>query len=73
MSGKTSTRSKRRYNNKHYDKLYIAVPIGARDEIHAAAAAHGMSTAAYIRHLVLADNPAESCPVLRGGGLCKRG
>lgn len=69
MSGKTSTRAKRRYNERHYEKLYVAVPIGARDEIHAAAAAHGLSTAAYIRHLVLADNPDRAFPVLGGGGV----
>lgn len=63
----TSTKVKREWNKKHYDKLYISVPAGARDEIHRAAAAHGMSTAAYIQHLVIADNP-DSTPILGGGG-----
>lgn len=72
-SGKTSTESKREWNKRNYDKLYVCVPIGAREEIHAAAELHGMSTAAYIRHLILADNPAAELPTLRGGGEPKNG
>ena len=66
----TATEVKRRWNAIHYDKLYIDVPAGAREEIHAAAKLRGMSTAAYIRHLVIMDtakNP-EIAPILRGGG-----
>lgn len=63
----TSTASKREWNKRNYDSLHIKVPKGARVEIHAAARAHGMSMAEYIRHLILADNP-EECPILGGGG-----
>lgn len=64
----TSTAVKRRWNEAHYDRIHISVPIGAKDEIHAIAAAHGMSTAAYIKHLIIADNSPENCPILSGGG-----
>lgn len=33
MSGKTSTDSKRKYNEKAYDRLYITVPKGDKDKI----------------------------------------
>lgn len=64
----TSTESKREWNKANYDRLYVMVPKGARDEIHAVAAAHGMSTAAYIRHLIIADNRPDDLPTLVGGG-----
>ena len=66
----TSAEVKNRWNAAHYDRVVITVPIGARDEIKAAAAAHGLSVAAYIRMLVIrdtAENP-ENTRFLRGGG-----
>ena len=71
-SGATSTKAKREWNKRNYEKLYIALPIGARDEIHAAAERHGMSTAAYIRHLVIADNNGVYMPNLGGGGVFEK-
>ena len=67
----TSAEVKNRWNSEHYDRIVITVPIGARDEIKAAAAAHGMSVAAYVRYLIIHDmreNP-DSTRFLRGGGV----
>lgn len=69
----TSAEVKNRWNAAHYDRIVITVPIGARDEIKAAAAAHGLSVAAYIRMLVIhdtAENP-ENTRFLRGGGVAE--
>lgn len=66
-SGKTSTDAKREWCKRSYDRVYIMVPKGAREEIHAAARRHGMSMASYIRHLIIADNPPEDLPQLGGG------
>lgn len=69
----TSAEVKNRWNAEHYDRIVITVPIGARDEIKAAAAQHGMSVAAYVRYLVIHDmreNP-ESTRFLRGGGVAE--
>lgn len=68
---KTSAEVKNRWNAEHYDRVVITVPAGARDEIKAAAAAHGLSVAAYIRMLVIHDtakNP-DITHILRGGGV----
>lgn len=69
----TSTEVKARWNKKHYDSITFAVPKGAGDEITAIAKQNGMSRAAYIRHLILADNPetaekGDILPILRTGG-----
>ena len=69
----TSAEVKNRWNAAHYDRIVITVPAGARDEIKAAAAAHGLSVAAYIRMLVIHDtakNP-DSTRILRGGGVAE--
>lgn len=67
----TSPEVKDRWNRNHYDQIGFRVPIGGADEIRAAAAARGMSVAAYIRHLVIADNREnpENTRFLRGGGM----
>lgn len=67
----TSAEVKNRWNAAHYDRVVITVPIGARDEIQAAAKRHGMSVAAYIRMLVIHDNAEnpENTRILRGGGV----
>lgn len=66
----TSPEVKNRWNEKHYDRIMITVPKGARDEIRKAAASRGLSVAAYVRTLIIrdtADTP-ELTPTLRGGG-----
>lgn len=69
----TSTAVKNRWNKKHYDTVRFHVPKGALEEVHKAAEVHGLSMAAYIRHLILADNPTTAengdiMPILRTGG-----
>lgn len=66
----TSCEVKDRWNRQHYDAITFRVPIGAAEEVRAAAELHGMSVAAYIRHLIIADNAEnpEITPFLRGGG-----
>lgn len=67
----TSPEVKNRWNAKHYDRMAIVIPKGARDEINAAAKARGMSTSAYIRALLLRDMQANGdiSPNLAGGGV----
>ena len=65
----TSPEVKNRWNDRHYDKVIITVPKGAREEIKKVAAAHGLSVAAYVRTLIIkdtAENP-ETTPFLGGG------
>jgi hypothetical protein len=69
----TSTAVKNRWNQKHYDVVRFHVPKGALEEIHKIAERHGMSIAAYMRHLIIADNPetqenGDIMPILRTGG-----
>lgn len=66
----TSCEVKDRWNREHYDRVAITVPKGARDEVQAAAAAHGQSVSAYIRSLIIRDNAEkpETTRNLRGGG-----
>lgn len=70
----TSAEVKNRWNAAHYDRIVITVPIGARDEIKAAAAANGLSVSAYIRMLVIRDTSEkpENTQFLRGGGIAER-
>lgn len=68
----TSSEVKNRWNKKHYDVVQFHVPKGANEEIQRIAETHGMSKAAYIRHLILADNPetaenGDKLPILRTG------
>lgn len=70
----TSYEVKNRWNRKHYDMVQVLVTIGAKDEIKAIAESRGMSVSAYIRHLIVKDNPIEPekpdiLPILRGGGV----
>lgn len=66
----TSPEVKDRWNRKHYDQVVFRCGIGGRKLIQDAAAAHGMSMAEYLRHLVIADNPenADISAILGGGG-----
>ena len=52
--GKTSTASKRAYNEKAYDRLAITVPKGRKAAIEAAAAALGESINQYTQKALLA-------------------
>ena len=52
--GKTSTASKRAYNEKAYDRLAITVPKGRKAAIEAAAAALGESVNQYTQKALLA-------------------
>lgn len=70
----TSWEVKNRWNRKHYENVNVLVTIGAKDEIKAIAESRGMSVSAYIRHLIIKDNPLEPekpdiLPILRGGGV----
>lgn len=48
MSGKTSTASKRKYNNANYEYIQVVVQKGNKDIVKAAAAKAGESVNAYI-------------------------
>lgn len=52
--GKTSTASKRAYNEKAYDRLAITVPKGRKAVIEAAAAVLGESVNQYTQKALLA-------------------
>lgn len=65
------TEAKQRYNEKHYDQLKVWTPKGGREIIKQLAAAAGLSTAEYIRSLVIRDAAARGIDVraeLGGGG-----
>lgn len=51
----TSPEVKDRYNRKHYDQVQLRVAKGGRDKLQQLALSEGLSTAAYIRHLIIAD------------------
>lgn len=60
--GKTSTASKRKYNEKAYDRINIVVPKGMKEKYQEAAKEKKMSLNAYINKLMEDDNknsPAE--------------
>lgn len=69
----TSPEVKDRWNREHYDHIGFRAPKGSAEELRAIAAARGMSVAAYIRHLIIADNAEkpETTHFLRGGGVLK--
>lgn len=52
--GKTSTASKRAYNEKAYDRLAITVPKGRKAAIEAAASSAGESVNQYTQKALLA-------------------
>ena len=51
----TSPEVKDRYNRKHYDQVQLRVAKGGREQLQQLALSEGLSTAAYIRHLIIAD------------------
>lgn len=66
----TSPEVKNRWNKKHYETVSVLVPIGSKEEVQQLAEELGMSTSAYIRHLVLEDarRRGREAATLRGGG-----
>lgn len=53
--GTSATQSKRRYNAKSYDRLYITVKRGEKAEITRKAAAGGESLNEYVCRLIAED------------------
>ena len=74
MSRKTHTSCevKDRWNRQHYDSILIRTGKGGREAIQAMADFHGLSVAAYIRHLIIADAESHGkggiSAILGGGG-----
>lgn len=58
--GKTSSAAKRRYNDKAYDRIFVTVPKGDKEEIKARAERNGESVNAYINRLL--DQDKKSSP-----------
>ena len=61
--GKTSTASKRAYNEKAYDRLAITVPKGQKATIEAAASSAGESVNQYTQKALLARMGLTEWPV----------
>lgn len=55
VSGKTSTASKRLYNEKAYDRISLVVKKGRKEELKAYAESKGMSINGYINKLIDED------------------
>lgn len=74
MSRKTHTSCevKDRWNRNHYDSILIRTGKGGREAIQAMADFHGLSVAAYVRHLIIADAESHGkggiSAILGGGG-----
>lgn len=51
----TSSEVKSRYNRKHYDQITFRCGKGGLQAVKALADSTGMSLAAYLRHLIIAD------------------
>lgn len=70
-STEARTQAKQRYNERHYDQLKIWTPKGGRAVIAQLAAASGLSTAEYIRQLVIRDADHKGIDVrdALGGGV----
>lgn len=60
----TSTQVKARYNRKHYDVISIRAGRGSRAAVRSLAELRGLSMAAYIRALLIADANAADRPEL---------
>lgn len=58
--GKTSTDSKRKYNEKAYERVALSVKRGEKDKIKAHAESLGMSLNAYIVKLIENDMNQEN-------------
>ena len=68
----TSPAVKDRWNRKHYDRLALTVPKGARSEVQELAESAGISVSEYIRQAIREkaerDGKSEILQILRGGG-----
>jgi len=58
--GKTSTTSKAKYNAKAYDRLYITVHAGKKEEIQDFATARGESLNGFINRAIVEAMERES-------------
>lgn len=69
----TKPEVKDRYNRKHYDQIAFRAGKGSAEAIRMMADLRGLSVAAYLRHLIIADcesaGKAELSAILGGGGL----
>ena len=61
MSGKTSTASKRKYNEKAYDRISVTVPKGEKDRIKAFADSQGQSVNKLIYDLLCREMSGFEC------------
>ncbi len=52
MSGKTSNESKRKYNEKAYDRIQLVVKKGKKEEIKACAEKHGYSLNSFVNEAI---------------------
>ena len=52
---KTSWQAKARYNSRAYEQITIRVRMGTRERVKLLARSMGMSTNAYINHLIWQD------------------
>ena len=52
MSGKTSNESKRKYNEKAYDRIQLVVKKGKKDEIKAYAEKNGYSLNSFVNEAI---------------------
>ena len=52
MSGRTSTASKRKYNDKSYDRIGLFIPKGQKDAIKAHAESQGESVNAFVQRAI---------------------
>ena len=67
--GKTSSEAKRRYNNKAYDRIFVTVPKGEKEEIKSRADRNGESVNAYILQAVQQRMTADCDSTDNGGKL----
>ena len=52
MGGKTSNESKRKYNEKAYDRIQLVVKKGKKEEIKAYAENHGYSLNSFVNEAI---------------------
>lgn len=52
MGGKTSNESKRKYNEKAYDRIQLVVKKGKKDEIKAFAESHGYTLNGFVNEAI---------------------
>lgn len=71
----TSPEVKDRWNRAHYEQVQLRVAKGGRETVQQLALAAGMSTAAYLRHLIISDAKSRGfgdiSAKIGGGGLAE--